>query len=75
MPAAQLKETTMNPENRNLLQIKIPSNCVTNAPLTNLELEEKRHLDTTVDTLMGKKPELRFAYIQKNARFVSEIDI
>ena len=75
MPAAQLKETTMNPENRNLLQIKIPSNRASNEPLTNLELEEKRHLDTTVDTLMGKKPELRFAYIQKNAQFVSEIDI
>jgi topoisomerase-4 subunit B len=25
--------------------------------------------------LMGKKPELRFQYIQENARFVEELDL
>jgi hypothetical protein len=24
---------------------------------------------------MGKKPELRFAYIQENARFVHDVDV
>ena len=28
-----------------------------------------------VERLMGKKPELRFQYIQENARFVEDIDI
>jgi DNA gyrase/topoisomerase IV subunit B len=28
-----------------------------------------------VETLMGRKPELRFAYIQEHARFVHEIDV
>ena len=29
----------------------------------------------TVERLMGKKPELRFQYIQENARFVEELDV
>src|SRR5262249_33307839 len=28
-----------------------------------------------VETLMGRKPELRFDYIQKNARFVRDLDV
>jgi hypothetical protein len=28
-----------------------------------------------VERLMGKKPELRFQYVQENARFVEELDV
>jgi topoisomerase-4 subunit B len=28
-----------------------------------------------VERLMGKKPELRFQYIQENARFAGELDL
>ena len=28
-----------------------------------------------VESLMGRKPELRFAYIQEHARFVQDIDV
>jgi topoisomerase-4 subunit B len=28
-----------------------------------------------VERLMGKKPELRFQYIQENARFVEDVDV
>jgi topoisomerase-4 subunit B len=28
-----------------------------------------------VETLMGRKPELRYGYIQENARFVEEVDV
>ena len=28
-----------------------------------------------VERLMGKKPELRFQYIQENAKFVAELDV
>jgi topoisomerase IV subunit B len=74
MPPAQLKTTTMDPEKRVLLKIRVPlgGKSATVAPE---DVEEQEHLDTTVETLMGKKPELRFAYIQDNARFVGELDV
>ena len=28
-----------------------------------------------VETLMGRRPELRFDYIQKNARFTRDLDV
>jgi len=62
MPPAQLKETTMNPEKRTLLRIQIP-------------MEEYGETVDRVDSLMGKKPELRFAFIQENARFADNLDI
>jgi topoisomerase-4 subunit B len=74
MPASQLKETTMDPENRNLLKITIPPQNPENFDCVN-NSDEKLHLKSTVETLMGKKPELRFAYIQQNAKFVSELDV
>ena len=62
MPAAQLKETTMLRGKRTLLRIVIEED-------TRLQTAEK------VDQLMGKKPELRFQFIQKNASKVVELDI
>lgn len=62
MPPAQLKETTMNPANRTLLRIHIP-------------MEEFGETVERVDSLMGKRPELRFAFIQENARFADNLDI
>ncbi|GHD47198.1 DNA topoisomerase 4 subunit B [Thalassobaculum fulvum] len=75
MPPAQLKETTMNRETRQLLRVKIPP---AGGPelMVEPELEaETRRTRETVETLMGKKPELRFAYIQENARFVHDVDV
>jgi len=62
MPASQLKETTMLRGKRTLLKIVIEEG-------TRLETAEK------VDQLMGKKPELRFQFIQENASKVAELDI
>ncbi|MBL6599781.1 MAG: DNA topoisomerase IV subunit B [Alphaproteobacteria bacterium] len=74
MPPAQLKTTTMDPAKRTLLKVRVPPG--TKGVAVNPEdAEERKHLDTTVETLMGKKPELRFAYIQENARFVEELDV
>jgi topoisomerase-4 subunit B len=28
-----------------------------------------------VESLMGRKPELRFAFVQKNARFAHDLDV
>jgi len=62
MPAAQLKETTMKRDKRTLLRVVIPQGA---------------RLDTAerVDQLMGKRPELRFQFIQENADKVAELDI
>ena len=37
--------------------------------------EEPGETSKLVDQLMGKKPELRFHYIQENAKFADELDI
>jgi topoisomerase-4 subunit B len=62
MPAAQLKETTMSPDKRTLLRVFVPKG------------EEKRTEDA-VERLMGRKPELRLAFIQEHAGSVEEIDV
>jgi topoisomerase-4 subunit B len=62
MPAAQLKETTMSPAKRTLLRIVVP------------EGEEKR-TEAAVERLMGRKPELRLAFIQEHAANIEEIDV
>lgn len=62
MPPAQLKETTMAPKNRILLRVA-------------LEQAEEIATAQLVESLMGRKPELRFQYIQDNASAVTEVDI
>jgi topoisomerase IV subunit B len=62
MDAKDLKDTTMNPKTRKLIRVTIDED----------EPDETRDL---VERLMGKKPELRFQYIQENARFVEELDV
>lgn len=69
MPPQQLRDTTMDPGKRTLIRVELPNRAFEE------NLDEARRTAKTVDTLMGKKPELRFAYIQENARFVEEIDI
>ena len=62
MPPAQLKETTMNRKNRILLRVMIPEPRVT-------ETED------LVESLMGRKPELRFQFIQERAEFAQDLDV
>ena len=62
MDAKDLKETTMDPATRKLIRVSIDED----------EPGETGHL---VERLMGKKPELRFQYIQENAKFVEELDV
>ena len=69
MPPAQLKETTMDPAKRTLLRVTLPAG-------EGAEVKsEARKTAKLVESLMGRKPELRFAYIQEHARFVQDIDI
>ena len=69
MPARQLKETTMDPGKRTLLRVTIAGEGDSHPGG-----EAKKTADL-VERLMGRKPELRFAFIQENARFVRELDV
>ena len=62
MDAKDLKETTMDPATRKLIRVTVHD-------------EEPGDTADLVERLMGKKPELRFQYIQENARFVEELDV
>ncbi len=62
MDAKDLKDTTMNPATRKLIRVSIDE-------------DEPGDTSDLVERLMGKKPELRFQYIQENARFVEELDV
>ena len=62
MDAKDLKDTTMNPETRKLIRVTIQDDI-------------PGETGDLVERLMGKKPELRFQYIQENARFVEELDV
>jgi len=69
MPPSQLKETTMNPSTRRLLQVNLPKRDLDGA-------DKRREADRLVTTLMGKKPELRFGYIREHSVDVlSQLDI
>ncbi len=69
MPASQLKETTMDPGKRTLLRIAIADHEDPDP-----RAEQKRS-SKTVECLMGRRPELRFRFIQENARFVESDDL
>ncbi|MEL7276580.1 MAG: DNA topoisomerase IV subunit B [Pseudomonadota bacterium] len=62
MDAKDLKDTTMDPEKRLLIKVVIDD-------------DEPGETGGLVERLMGKKPELRFQYIQENARFVEDVDV
>ncbi|MBI2235647.1 MAG: DNA topoisomerase IV subunit B [Magnetospirillum sp.] len=69
MPPAQLKETTMAPAKRTLLKVTIPSGR------TEEDHEEAKEVARLVESLMGKKPELRFQFIQERAKFARDLDV
>jgi len=58
MMPAQLKETTMDPKKRTLARITLP--------------RAEEAIAELVDTLMGRRPELRFRFIQENAEFAAD---
>jgi topoisomerase-4 subunit B len=59
MMSAQLKETTMDPRKRTLLRVVVVEN-------------DRKKTDSSVERLMGNKPEARFAFIQERAEFADE---
>jgi len=59
MMANQLKETTMDPKKRTLLRVVVVDN-------------ERKKTESSVERLMGNKPEARFEFIQERAEFADE---
>jgi topoisomerase-4 subunit B len=59
MMASQLKETTMDPKKRTLLRVVVVE-------------DERKSTDSSVERLMGNKPEARFDFIQERAEFVQD---
>ena len=62
MNPAQLKVTTMDPTTRTLARIT-------------LDEDQMATTESLVGTLMGKRSELRYEYIQEHAQFVEEVDV
>jgi DNA gyrase subunit B len=60
MDADQLFETTMNPDKRVLVQIRV---------------EDAEKADAIFNKLMGSEVDLRKSFIQTNAKFVKDLDI
>lgn len=60
MDAEQLFETTMNPEKRVLVQVKV---------------DDAEKADIIFSKLMGTEVDLRKSFIQANAKFVKDLDI
>ena len=56
----QLWETTLNPDNRVMMRVSI---------------EDARRADETFTILMGDKVEPRKEFIEKNAKYVSNLDV
>ena len=62
MPPASLKETTMDPGKRTLLKVVASA-------------ERRAETSELVESLMGRKPELRFRFIQEHARDVADEEV
>ncbi|WP_298261675.1 DNA topoisomerase IV subunit B [uncultured Litoreibacter sp.] len=62
MDAKDLKETTMDPTSRVLIRVTVQE-------------DEPGETGDLVERLMGKKPEMRYEYIQQNAKFVEDVDV
>ena len=60
MDAEQLWETTMNPENRVLIQVRV---------------KDAEKADSIFNKLMGTEVELRKNFIQSHAKFVKDLDV
>ena len=61
MDAKDLKETTMDPATRQLIRVSV--------------VDDEGETGDLVERLMGKKPEMRFQYIQENAQFAEDLDL
>ncbi|AQS86776.1 DNA topoisomerase IV subunit B [Neoasaia chiangmaiensis NBRC 101099] len=62
MPVSDLKQTTMDPQRRTLLKVVARP-------------EDRAETSDRVESLMGRRPELRFRFIQEHARSAELLDV
>jgi topoisomerase IV subunit B len=65
MPPKSLRDTTMHPATRTLLRVTVPDK----------EAPEFAEVVQLFESLMGRKPELRYAFIQDKAKFAKDLDV
>jgi topoisomerase-4 subunit B len=65
MPPRYLRDTTMDPKTRTLLRVGLPPKG----------MDGHAHTVELVESLMGRKPELRYAFIQEKAPFARDLDV
>jgi topoisomerase-4 subunit B len=65
MPPRYLRDTTMDAKTRTLLRVSLPPKGK----------DEFKHTVDLVESLMGRKAELRYAFIQEKAQFVRDLDV
>ncbi|MDI1285015.1 MAG: DNA topoisomerase IV subunit B [Reyranella sp.] len=68
MQSVHLRETTMDPTKRVLLQVDVPTAAQDRR-------EDEMRTRVLVEDLMGRKPEKRYAFIQENAKFARDLDV
>jgi topoisomerase-4 subunit B len=66
MPSSQLRDTTMSPAKRTLERVTLPSPD---------DRGNVKKTEALVESLMGRKPELRYQFIQDRAAFAKELDV
>ncbi|MBM3488531.1 MAG: DNA topoisomerase IV subunit B [Alphaproteobacteria bacterium] len=69
MPSAQLRETTMDPARRTLLRVVVADGAEAGG------VGSRAAAADLIERLMGRKPELRLAFIQMNAERVETLDV
>ena len=63
MPPKQLEETTMSKTNRSLIKVSLPKRNIVGA-------DERRSIDSLVDTLMGKKADHQIGILLKPMLYI-----
>jgi topoisomerase-4 subunit B len=66
MPAAQLRQTTMDPASRTLIRVGLP---------VEPDAAARDQPAALIEALMGRRPERRLAFILERAPFVGDLDV
>src|SRR3546814_3672588 len=69
MPPAQLRETTMDPQRRQMIQVRLPAATAADEDAA----AEAKVTAQLVEQLMGRKAENRYRFIQRSEEHTSEL--
>ena len=75
MPPHQLKQTTMDPASRTLIRVTLPDDLDTKEKRKLKQKPDGKSTDALVESLMGRRPELRLKFIEQNATKLNFVDV